>query len=43
MYVVDGPSALSQSQPEDHAGAGEAKGGARETQVHRPGEEPQAA
>lgn len=32
-----------QSQPEDHAGAGEAQSRARETQILRPGEEPQAA
>lgn len=32
-----------QSEPEDHAGAGEAQSGAREAQIHRPGEEPQAA
>lgn len=34
---------LFQSEPEDHAGAGEAQSGAWETQIHRPGEEPQAA
>lgn len=32
-----------QSEPEDHAGAGEAQSGAREAEIHRPGEEPQAA
>ncbi len=32
-----------QSEPEGHAGAGEAEGGAREAQSCRPGEEPPAA
>lgn len=34
---------LFQPQPEDHVGAGEAQGRAREAQNNRPGEEPQAA
>lgn len=37
------PTFLFQPEPEAHAGAGEAPGGAREAQIGRPGEESQAA
>lgn len=42
-YFVIDCICLLKLEPEDHAGAGEAQGGARETQIHRPGEESQAA